>query len=111
MDKPLLGLASTRDLLEELDTRMRITQNSTRGRELGAFCREALRNLDANVLSYRTIGPWDNDPQVGVDFSVADGPFGRMVVCPVCGNKRCPKANDDRLPCSGSNEPGQPGGR
>jgi hypothetical protein len=26
-----------------------------------------------------------------------------------CGNKRCPKASDHRLECSGSNEPGQPG--
>ena len=33
----------------------------------------------------------------------------RMIVCPTCGNKRCPKATDHDLPCSGSNEPGQPG--
>lgn len=33
----------------------------------------------------------------------------RMLLCPVCGNKRCPKASDHELPCSGSNEPGQPG--
>lgn len=32
-----------------------------------------------------------------------------MVVCPDCGNKRCPKATDHRLPCTDSNEPGQPG--
>ena len=31
----------------------------------------------------------------------------RMVLCPTCGNKRCPKASDHRLACSGSNEPGQ----
>jgi hypothetical protein len=31
----------------------------------------------------------------------------RMVVCPVCGNKRCPKANDHRAACTNSNEPGQ----
>jgi hypothetical protein len=31
----------------------------------------------------------------------------RMVLCPTCGNKRCPKATDHRLECSGSNEPGQ----
>lgn len=42
---------------------------------------------------------------------VADGimPATRMVLCPVCGNKRCPKASDHDLPCTGSNEPGQPG--
>jgi hypothetical protein len=33
----------------------------------------------------------------------------RMFLCPTCGNKRCPKATDHRLKCTGSNEPGQPG--
>jgi len=33
----------------------------------------------------------------------------RMILCPVCGNKRCPHAADHDLPCTGSNEPGQPG--
>lgn len=33
----------------------------------------------------------------------------RFVVCPECGNKRCPRANDCRNICSGSNEPGQQG--
>ncbi|MEG6062837.1 hypothetical protein UXP18_02600 [Enterobacter asburiae] len=33
----------------------------------------------------------------------------RFVVCPECGNKRCPKANDHRHSCTGSNEPGQEG--
>lgn len=33
----------------------------------------------------------------------------RMILCPECGNKRCPKASDHRLDCTGSNEPGQPG--
>jgi hypothetical protein len=33
----------------------------------------------------------------------------RMIVCPVCGNKRCPKATDHHLDCTGSNEQGQPG--
>lgn len=33
----------------------------------------------------------------------------RMIVCPRCGNKRCPKATDHHLDCTGSNEPGQTG--
>ncbi len=33
----------------------------------------------------------------------------RFVVCPECGNKRCPKANYHRNTCSGSNESGQDG--
>ncbi|MEB5845926.1 hypothetical protein [Klebsiella pneumoniae] len=33
----------------------------------------------------------------------------RFVVCPDCGNKRCPRANDHTNACTGSNEPGQEG--
>jgi hypothetical protein len=33
----------------------------------------------------------------------------RMILCPTCGNKRCPKASDHRLACTNSNESGQPG--
>lgn len=33
----------------------------------------------------------------------------RFVVCPECGNKRCPHANDHQNACTGSNEPGQEG--
>jgi hypothetical protein len=32
-----------------------------------------------------------------------------MICCSVCGNKRCPKATDHTLACTGSNEPGQEG--
>ena len=37
--------------------------------------------------------------------------FSRMIVCPECGNKRCPKATDHNLDCTNSNESGQPGSR
>lgn len=33
----------------------------------------------------------------------------KMILCPICGNKRCPHASDHRLGCTGSNEAGQPG--
>lgn len=33
----------------------------------------------------------------------------RMILCPTCGNKRCPHASDHTLECTASNEPGQPG--
>lgn len=33
----------------------------------------------------------------------------RMILCPKCGNKRCPHANDHRNACTASNEPGQAG--
>lgn len=32
-----------------------------------------------------------------------------MILCPDCGNKRCPRANDHDNECTGSNDPGQPG--
>lgn len=35
--------------------------------------------------------------------------MGRMILCSVCGNKRCPHATDHRLKCTGSNESGQVG--
>ena len=35
--------------------------------------------------------------------------LNRMILCPDCGNKRCPKATDHRLQCTNSNEPGQEG--
>lgn len=34
-----------------------------------------------------------------------------MILCPTCGNKRCPHATDHKLACTNSNEPGQPGSR
>ncbi|MGE8495431.1 hypothetical protein [Comamonas sp.] len=33
----------------------------------------------------------------------------RMVLCPDCGNKRCPKATHHDNACTNSNAPGQPG--
>ena len=33
----------------------------------------------------------------------------RMILCPKCGNKRCPKASHHELDCTNSNEPGQHG--
>lgn len=53
--EPLLGLATTRELLAELEVRMRVTQNSTGGRKLGDLCAEALENLSPGVLNYRTV--------------------------------------------------------
>ena len=33
----------------------------------------------------------------------------KMILCPICGNKRCPKATDHNLECTNSNAPGQEG--
>jgi hypothetical protein len=45
------------------------------------------------------------------DLCVNSIPLGsiKMILCPTCGNKRCPHASDHRLACTGSNESGQPG--
>jgi ribosomal protein L32 len=37
--------------------------------------------------------------------------MSHMIVCPTCGNKRCPHATDHNQACTNSNEPGQPGSR
>ena len=38
-----------------------------------------------------------------------DGLFAtHMIVCSICGNKRCPHAEDHDLLCMGSNVPNQP---
>lgn len=53
--EPMLGLASTRDLLGELAARMENTQNSTAGRDLARRCRDAIDKLARGVLDYRTV--------------------------------------------------------
>jgi hypothetical protein len=40
----------------------------------------------------------------GLPFSMT-----QMILCPECGNKRCPKASDHQLDCTGSNKAGQHG--
>lgn len=35
----------------------------------------------------------------------------RMILCPTCGNKRCPHATDHNFACTNSNDVGQPGSR
>lgn len=50
----------------------------------------------------------------GITVNIFDGipvllSATKMIICPVCGNKRCPKASNHRLACTSSNEPGQKG--
>ena len=40
----------------------------------------------------------------GIDLRLS-----RYFLCETCGNKRCPHATNHVHPCSGSNDPGQPG--
>lgn len=55
MEPVTLGKATTRELLEEVETRMRLIQNSARGRHLAQLCREASVNLDSRILEYSSI--------------------------------------------------------
>ena len=54
-----------------------------------------------------------NDRSVALMLDGTLAPLGnlriRMIVCPICGNKRCPHASDHELACTNSNEPGQKG--
>ena len=52
------------------------------------------------------VGFLDNDEKFPITYAMS-----RMIVCPTCGNKRCPHATDHNNPCTGSNKPGQPGSR
>ena len=45
------------------------------------------------------------------DFSGRLAYLSRMIVCPECGNKRCPRATWHEHACTGSNEYGQDGSR
>lgn len=70
---------------------------------------EALVNLMASVP------PWDGGFDCHACFKKAAKAnptlflMTRMILCPECGNKRCPKASNHELACTRSNEPGQPG--
>lgn len=46
-------------------------------------------------------------PTALLDWLCANTP--RFIVCPTCGNKRCPRATAHWLACTGSNDSGQAG--
>jgi hypothetical protein len=71
-----LGLATTRDLLEEVACRMEITHRTWRGRRLALACREALANLERRVLDYSTVKPDgpDDRSDASSDYDKPDEP-------------------------------------
>ena len=58
-------------------------------------CGNCLRCLEGEI-SYTNIGPL---PVIA----------NRMILCSICGNKRCPHATDHELSCTDSNDVGQAG--
>lgn len=57
-------------------------------------CRQCLRD--------RNEGRWHLGGFVPAELT-------QMILCPDCGNKRCPHATDHRNACTNNNAPGQPG--
>lgn len=68
-----------------------------------AFCASMRRTLGADHLC--PCYTCQDDPSKGMMNPV----LCMMILCPLCGNKRCPPATHHENPCTGSNEPGQPG--
>lgn len=49
--------------------------------------------------------------QLAIDGDFFKYASRRMILCPKCGNKRCPHSTFHKNKCTGSNEPGQLGSR
>lgn len=52
---------------------------------------------------------WCHECNKGVTVHGLPYAMTRMIVCPYCGNKRCPHATNHEHPCTNSNDPGQTG--
>jgi len=93
---PLAKLSKKRKLIDDrgwneaLDAGLVRTAPLRKGTDNCMNCHECLAGHNDSVTGWPTLAT-------------------KMIVCPQCGNKRCPKASDHQLPCTGSNEPGQPG--
>ena len=93
--------ARLEELQEQHPDEVLMVSNSTVGFEVRAAgdpcgCRTCVAE-DQQVRTDSGLYSWWGAMNVG------------MILCPECGHKRCPKATDHTLDCSGSNEPGQPG--
>lgn len=86
--------------------------------EIGALLGGAHRTNEARVVNDGSAPP----PPLANDelrtcwcfMCLSDPEHGlprHLICCPACGNKRCPRATDHRLACTGSNEPDQFGSR
>lgn len=60
-----------------------------------------IKNDDQNIS--KLFGPSDHEFDCGQCRVDAKGLPNRMILCPDCGNKRCPQALNHRYKCTGSN--------
>lgn len=102
---------SARDIVEECAD---ISENACRAAMLQAKSLTSINNAPALVsLQKKAESIIGNYPGIPDCWCRTCRPVVlndmRFVVCPDCGNKRCPRANDHRNACTGSNEPGQEG--
>jgi hypothetical protein len=83
--------------------------------DLTLYARLSLAKIDRHVLGRAGLetGPVPGPMPSFQEFDCHKCATGRhvmyMILCPTCGNKRCPKASDHELACTNSNATGQPG--
>ena len=86
-------------------------------RKLGMQQERAMWNLSASTQQIMDTHPVKEQDGCGNCHACLVGvtehglpiTFQRMILCPDCGNKRCPKASNHRYQCTESNEPNQRG--
>lgn len=100
------------------EAKRRLVESHDKARQVPKYVREAVKALDCYA---RPPGNVVDEHQAVIPspskcwcltcrpISLQDPGSMRMALCPECGNKRCPKANDHRHACTDSNEPGQKG--
>lgn len=91
------GLKMTSSCMTPMAPRCEVT---TKSNEEVRRLWEATLGLD-NVLKTCWCFQCLDDPSMGL----LNPTMVRMIVCPQCGNKRCPRATSHDNACSGSNEP------
>jgi hypothetical protein len=91
--------AETRNALQQ----QAIEQKNEALRLLGADLQQQNRMVDMLVATPASSQCWCHA------CSTREYRISHVILCPACGNKRCPKANDHRNECAGSNATGQPG--
>ena len=98
--------------MDDLITRLANVENADP--HLADLMDEAIKALESagdrmsECNCYRCLKESGATHEIAPNFHVSIADL-RMVLCAICGNKRCPHATDHRLQCTDSNAPGQPG--